>query len=302
MKIYYINLDRSSDRLENIHIQEEKINLKFDRIRAIDGYLLSHDERVKNCSLMGNLICTDSMIGCFLSHKKAWEAIANGPDEYGIVLEDDCILSKTFIKDVNKLLSEINYKEKNWDFIYLGYITLGLDLIKISTKLTHKTKNYHIPLQPLGFHCYMIRKKCARKMLKILNKIDYHVDFMFLIFEKNFNIFASTKTLGYQPSTCDNSTLNETKFPKLINSYIDSYNITRDNVSLSYHLSAPIIRLPYINLHINCYMIIFLIIWKKFKSLRNYIQLYFLYEIVSEQNIKDKNFIISWLLIMKFIK
>ena len=300
--VYYINLDRSTDRLLNIQKQQTKVGQEFCRIPAVDGSKLTSQEKEENCSVFCKNFCTPSMIGCFMSHKKAWKTVADGRDDYAVIVEDDCVLKKSFIKDTGNLVLELNKKEPDWDFVYLGSISLGNVSIftDIKTKLRFRSSSYHVPKQPLGFHCYLISKKGANKLLRVFSKVEYHVDLMFLLKNEHFRVFASNKKLGYQPSTSENSTLNETKFPKLINNAIDVSGIKQDDVSLSYHLSAPLIRLPFIDVNINTYVIIFAIFMMK-KNFKKYILLYFLYEFLRAETLKDKKFIAFWAGILSFI-
>lgn len=94
--IYLINLDRSADRLRFVTRRLDTLGLGLTRIAAIDGSLLTHEERrafVAARPRDGKRGWLDGQIGCFLSHLDAWRRIAAGPDAYGLVLEDDIHLS-----------------------------------------------------------------------------------------------------------------------------------------------------------------------------------------------------------------
>jgi len=292
--VYYINLDRSQDRLENMLKQEKKTKLVFKRITAIDGKELSHQDKKEQCTAFARYFCTPSIIGCFLSHRKAWQEIAKSGAP-GVVLEDDCVLRKDFSERVREILDEINVKEPDWDFIYFGSFSLGMAHIfkDVKTKLRYKSKTYHVPKQPLGFHCYMISPNGANKMINVFKKVEYHVDLVFLLRNANFNVYASKQKLGYQPTNCNNSTLNENKFPTLINSTLDAKKIGHDGISLSYHLSAPLIRIPGANMNLNLYIIFMVIMLLSSKVLKPYVFSYLFYEFIVSKS-GDREFILKW--------
>ena len=88
MKIYLINLDRRADRLRSMQVMFDAFGLSFVRVPAVDGMQFAKTLPEWTYSL------TPAEIGCFLSHKRCFELIAAGEDDYGVVLEDDAELSE----------------------------------------------------------------------------------------------------------------------------------------------------------------------------------------------------------------
>ncbi|MBN7778899.1 glycosyltransferase family 25 protein [Nitratireductor aquimarinus] len=86
MKTYLINLDRSPERLEFMRSQLAALDVRFQRIAAVDGRSLNADayptSRIR-----------PSELGCYLSHMTAWRMLCEGTDEFAMVLEDDVRLS-----------------------------------------------------------------------------------------------------------------------------------------------------------------------------------------------------------------
>lgn len=109
MEVYLINLDRRGDRLQAIQKTFDRIGLSFIRIAAVDGMLMSQDERDWVYSL------TPGEIGCYLSHKKCIELIAASQNEYGVVLEDDV----QFSDGVERYLTDMNWIPKGADIVKL---------------------------------------------------------------------------------------------------------------------------------------------------------------------------------------
>lgn len=90
MRCYLINLDRSSDRLEWFLKSTSDLDLDVVRIPAIDGNLLPDTETaawLRYQSGHYDLVATE--VGCFLSHRAVWGAVAGGENAWAFVAEDD---------------------------------------------------------------------------------------------------------------------------------------------------------------------------------------------------------------------
>jgi glycosyl transferase, family 25 len=83
MRILLINLDRCPQRLAWMASVLAERGLTFERVRAVDWQALSAQEidehRIERHRL-GPLPPGD--IACFLSHRKCWETISRGADDY----------------------------------------------------------------------------------------------------------------------------------------------------------------------------------------------------------------------------
>jgi glycosyl transferase family 25 len=105
-KVYYINLDRSSQRNERIKRALYQYGLFAERIPAVDGSQLTdaelsrHYDRDKNSSEYFAPL-KNSEIACFLSHRKALQLfVEDGTSDFALVLEDDA----EFVCDPRSLL------------------------------------------------------------------------------------------------------------------------------------------------------------------------------------------------------
>jgi len=95
MKSYLINLDRSPERLERMAVVFASLGMEFARTPAVDGRLLSVEERQRWLSDEETPFqLTAGEIGCFLSHRKCWEAAAAGSESHVAIFEDDVHLGK----------------------------------------------------------------------------------------------------------------------------------------------------------------------------------------------------------------
>lgn len=90
MLILVINLDRAPERLAHMDGQLSALGVPYERLPAVDGRTLDPAYVAKFAPMAA------SQVGCYLSHKAAWQRIADGGDAYGIVLEDDIHIAPAF--------------------------------------------------------------------------------------------------------------------------------------------------------------------------------------------------------------
>ena len=247
----------------------------FKRIDAVDGKKLSQQELNEKTTFFSRMFSTRSIIGCFLSHNKVWQTIVNSGDNYAIIMEDDCELQPNFQEDLTNTLNELNNIDPEWDWIYLGccgrckadenytfmqsFLTIFSNKLSKNKEKIQNSKYNFVPEAPNGLHCYIISNKCAKKLLLLMDKVNHHVDIEFLRIakENDLNVYASKKQLAYQFTSSSRSTLTESKFPTILNSTLDK--ITDDyNISYSYYFGVPMIEIS--GLHINLYLILFIIL------------------------------------------
>jgi glycosyl transferase family 25 len=116
VKAYLINLDRAEDRLSAMSKAFAAAGVEFTRVPAIDGKQLSDEEMSRVVAGEGRWgWLTPTEIGCFLSHRLCWQAIADGADPYGAVFEDDML----FGEQAGEVLSAISWIPDDADIIKL---------------------------------------------------------------------------------------------------------------------------------------------------------------------------------------
>ena len=241
--VYLINMDKSKERLEKMQLQLPILGRNYTRIKAIDGKELTKDEIDENCTSLCSNFCTKSMIGCFLSHKKAWQTMIDNNDNYAMVMEDDCELVDTFQEDLKEVMNALS--KIDWDFLYVGCSGICN---------TNTDACIFVPDYPVGFHCYIINNNGARKLLKYLDKVDNHVDVSFLLKSNLFNVYACSKDLAYQQSSNEQS-YQTVQFPILLNKFFSKFK-TSKRIAYSFIFSAPIFQI--FGFIINLYLILIL--------------------------------------------
>lgn len=98
-----INLDRSPKRLETISKQLAYQSLSFERFPAVDGHKLTKEELSRleapyNApeKFVFRKALLPNEIACFLSHAACWEKLVESDCEWGLIMEDDIVLSPRF--------------------------------------------------------------------------------------------------------------------------------------------------------------------------------------------------------------
>lgn len=107
-EIYCINLDRRTDRWEEVQAELSKWNIHAKRISAVDGETLApHPDQIISANEMG----------CVKSHLSILEEMSRKKYDKVLILEDDIL----FIRDPHKQTKIISeYLPDKWDMLYLG--------------------------------------------------------------------------------------------------------------------------------------------------------------------------------------
>lgn len=119
--IYLINLKKSPERLAKSKKRLAEQNIDFIRVEGVFGQDLSENEiKQYYCPALNvskyHTTLTKGQIGCYLSHRKVWQLIAEGEDDFGIILEDDFVLPG----NLNKAIECIKNIDFSWDLIKLA--------------------------------------------------------------------------------------------------------------------------------------------------------------------------------------
>lgn len=263
MDILFINMEKDVDRYNKITSQLSSLkNFKLTKINGVNGRNI--DKNDKNLSWFCSNFCTPGMIGCFMSHFKAWNHIVNNNIKEAIIFEDDIILDKKFEE---KFFKYKKHFPKNSDIILLG-CTLGcqqnnlmtliqyfhIPILGFNTKYytNYYDNNYIIPpLNFTGLYSYYITQNSARKLINNFKKVRYHIDTL-VSKNTNINIYYIKDIIVKTNTISDESTI--TNSNKILN-YFDQYKL--NNTNIGWILGVPIIRVHNTTI---CYYHSFLII------------------------------------------
>ncbi len=207
---YFINLERSPERLAHMRMQAERIGVTFNHVPAIDCLSLSERELRKwnpDPSVFQHHQLDPSVIACFLSHRKTWELILDTEAPYGAVFEDDILFSD----DAGRFLADASW------------IDNGIDLIKLETTnsqvQTASRQQLAIPSDRrlkklfsthLGTSAYIVSRKLAQRLLLSSEQISEPVDWMVFGVERHWP--GCTKPWQMSPAICIQQMFYESRF------------------------------------------------------------------------------------------
>lgn len=184
INIYLINLKRNPERLENFKKNYDKTDLypiKLNVIEAIDGKkidakAITSEKAYKELSdaerkgfRTKHYQITRGAIGCYLSHLKAYKAIAKGEKDYGLIFEDDVKFN------TNELLQELQNRvrtiKSDWDIMLLGCVCY----------VCNSYKEHYDAQKFILLHAYLVKKESAKKILELLDgkPIEKQIDSKF---------------------------------------------------------------------------------------------------------------------------
>ncbi|TQV76515.1 glycosyltransferase family 25 protein [Aliikangiella marina] len=119
-KVFLINLESSKQRLLNSQQLLKAANVDFERLDAVNGSLLSQSQIDKiyqfNQGAQYYKTLSKGEIGCYLSHRKAWQKIVTEQLDFAVILEDD-FASCGQLGEVIRALENLKYP---WDYIKLA--------------------------------------------------------------------------------------------------------------------------------------------------------------------------------------
>jgi glycosyl transferase family 25 len=127
LPIFVINLDRSTDRLERITDDFNKVGLEFIRVPAVDGRSLSAKEYMlydeKESKKLHGRGLSNAEIACSLSHMNIYHHMVDEKIPMALICEDDTVpttLTLNFINDIDALPDD-------WEIVKLVYETCSWD-------------------------------------------------------------------------------------------------------------------------------------------------------------------------------
>ena len=174
---YIINLDRSIERYDYVRDNVQNIGLSVERISAIDGNRLTKEDIDKYVDLksykefMGHLP-KSGMIGCNLSHLKAWQSFLDSSYKYAIIFEDDVSFDPAKVKQALEMLTA-NDKD-DWDISILEISHKGTPLTIRTFPNQQKLVLYLTEVTHGG--AYILNRKAAEQLVQRALPIKMPID------------------------------------------------------------------------------------------------------------------------------
>jgi glycosyl transferase family 25 len=168
MNIYFINIDSRTERKKFIEQQIKKLDLKAERVSAITPDDINIDEFKKKyvVNISPPELC------CSLSHELIWKKIISENNKYGIVLEDDVLLSK----HLKTFISMIETSKNNFDLLR---IETRLEKVRYAAPKFTLSKHFKarkIHDDVAGTAAYIISKSYCEKLLQYPNRFKLALD------------------------------------------------------------------------------------------------------------------------------
>jgi GR25 family glycosyltransferase involved in LPS biosynthesis len=214
--IYWINLDRSSDRrLQMESIFEDNVfkGIPNERISAFDG---KKDPKLvfSKLNIPSPKKQTNTEYACLLSHLETIRTFHESEHKVALIFEDDVTLE--FKKYWNKTVEQImENAPKDWDIILLSYIYK--DKTNKFYNWDTTTDNYDNATNYYSGISYLINKKGSSKIMKTYNNGIYTLD-KETIHVADSHIYQLTNSYAYKYpmfiyATVNNSTIHADHIP-----------------------------------------------------------------------------------------
>ncbi|SER31606.1 glycosyltransferase family 25 protein [Pedobacter rhizosphaerae] len=177
-KIYCISLEKRNERREKF-----KSNYKYlgtDNItvfNAVDGNNLDDKEWQ----------FSKGALGCRMSHLSIYsEAIKKGYKKI-LVLEDDVIIKKQFISDLNEVISLVG---DDYDMIYFG----GFNFLEPKPVTSHILRLQNT----LALHAVAINSRCLSTLIRKIEEDKRSVDSVIAELHPQLKVYGFTKASAVQ--------------------------------------------------------------------------------------------------------
>lgn len=163
-KIYYINLDESNSRNDNIKLILDETNISYERHAGLNGKIVNN---IKNSYFQSKELINDNSnceYAVLYSHLSLLNKLQDKKDNYFLIFEDDLCLD--FKKYWNKSIEEIiNGAPPDWEIIMLGYFTLD-----------HKFESeYRVWNNDWSALSYIIKKSSLNKLNNYIKDDKYYL-------------------------------------------------------------------------------------------------------------------------------
>jgi GR25 family glycosyltransferase involved in LPS biosynthesis len=176
-KVVVINLDRRTDRMEQLVPQLEKLGIQYERHSAVDGKELG----------------INPIFAGTMSHV---EVLKNNRDSRILVLEDDA----QFVDNFNEKFEEVMQTLPNdSDIFYLGAL-----LPKSTGKVTPVNQHWARQVMTTGSQAYCINQARVNYFIENLDGYEWYIDIGLRVFAEKYNAYIAQPNLVTQfPSYSD---------------------------------------------------------------------------------------------------
>lgn len=246
--IYYINLDRSTDRNESMKKKFSDTGIRnYTRITAVDGKTLDINEIKKKYDVHKDM--NNYTIACTLSHIKAISQAYNDGCDIAIIMEDDCVMD--YLKYHEYTINEIVELHPNKDLFQLTYNSHKILDILYSENLVSD-----------GYQdctaCYLVNRKGMKHIMEM--KQLYVADIC--LYKNNNSCYVNRPFFSYEYTYETNSTIH---FHNKINNENNYENTSKRTIDTYYKVLGLWDKIFCINLGVDL---------KKYKSMIKFCRIF----------------------------
>lgn len=194
---YYINLDRAVKRREFIEEQARRYGLSLVRISGVDGGKLPPEQLLAyQPATSPKRRLTAGEIGCFLSHRTAWQRIADGDTNFGAVFEDDVLLSP----DAGSFLRDDHWLPPNADLVKTETFMRKVALASVVSRTPDNRTLAKLIYTHYGTGGYIVSRDCAARLLEATRVFHDPVDIA--MFSLKCVVVSNLNILQLTPAIC----------------------------------------------------------------------------------------------------
>ncbi|MBD8129236.1 glycosyltransferase family 25 protein [Pantoea agglomerans] len=162
MKVFVINLARSTERRASMEQQLSLLNLDYEIVEAVDGSQLSYTDIMRETKPL-NYALSCGEVGCALSHINIYRRMAAESTPLALILEDDALIDSDTVDALNEIES-LN--------INIPTVTLLTEGAKYINKPLHgsqeKKHAIYKVLEAACSHGYVVNHSAAKKLAEFL--------------------------------------------------------------------------------------------------------------------------------------
>lgn len=206
-KVVIINLAGEGARYAEAEARVRATGMtRYERLDAVDGRAMGAAERRAATTPYCRAACTPSMLGCFLSHRKAWQQCAEEGLPSVLILEDDVMFTEGATAGARTAFREL---PPGWDVLMLGCFTCDGDetttedasiarMLYPGRERRQVTEHLWTPTMIFGMHAYVVSRGGARKLLALMPRASNHVDWELSRHLDELAVYALRPGVAYQ--------------------------------------------------------------------------------------------------------
>ncbi len=262
-----LNLDKDEDKLGRMRDRLGREGIAFTRVQAVHGKSLTPEERRRFSSVLGTYLLPSSVIGCFTTHRKAWQTVVDRGLATCLILEDDAEPVADFSRLVRRWWPEV---PPDWELVMLGNFANTHDTPRwheflheaLNTGPRSKRVSEHVyrPSLIMGTHAYVVSCEGARKLLELLPVADGHVDMRMGAQLRHLNAYGMRPALAFQSDMGSSNIAGSA--PVFLNRLATRAVVTEAplQLSLGWLLSEPLCKLYSDDLLVNGWTAVFVLL------------------------------------------